>query len=147
MSVQGTGNGGVKGVLEVQSRLKRIQDQIAARVEVALVRGAARIVQDSDKEVPVDTGDLRRSRFVRKEGSGLSTKITIGYNTPYAIYVHEDLTKNHGEFFNAVYRKDIRAGRTHKRRKTEKAKFLEDPIRNNIDSIREDVAKAVRVSA
>ncbi len=128
---------------KVKSNLKAALRKIENNVEKALTRGAVVITQESAKEVPIDKGVLNQSRYVTKEGSGFNTTVKVGYSDPKAIYVHEDLTKAHGEFFNATHARDIAAGREHPRRPGEKAKFLEDPVKNNLDKIQDEVRRAM----
>lgn len=134
----------LKGKDAAIKALQEIPKLIGQKVETALTRGVAVIVRESDLQVPVDKGNLRASRYILKTGSGMETKIEVGYADPKAVYVHEDLSKAHGEVFNAHHAKDIAAGRTHPRRPTEKAKFLEDPLKDNIDEIRREVMSAFK---
>lgn len=135
---------GLKGKLEVTKKMRDILKVMGKRVETAVVRGGLIIDAESAKQVPIDTGALSQSRYFKKRGSGINTTVEVGYTDGKAIWVHEDLSKNHGEFFNAAYRKQISEGKTHARRPTEKAKFLEDPVRENLPRLRDEVAKALK---
>lgn len=55
-------------------------------------------------------------------GSKVLNSIDIGYTAPYAIYVHEDLQANHT---------------------VGQAKFLEQPLRQNIQKVVANVSRAV----
>lgn len=55
-------------------------------------------------------------------GSKVTDTLTIGYHARYAIYVHEDLTAHHT---------------------VGQAKFLEQPLRQNMQKIVDNVTKAV----
>lgn len=71
---------------------------------------------ESQDECPVETGALRRSWEVDDPVESTNgVFITFGYNTDYAIYVHENLEAHHAE--------------------GKKAKFLEDPLNRHIDDI------------
>ncbi len=65
-----------------------------------------RIMSDSKKQVPVDTGALRSTGHVQPpDFSGPSVSVTLGYGGPaagYAIVVHEDLQARH-TVGNALY--------------------------------------------
>jgi hypothetical protein len=52
--------------------------------------------------VPIDTGDLRGSGNVR-EASPAELEAQVGYSTPYAVAVHEDLAANHPNGGQAKY--------------------------------------------
>lgn len=45
--------------------------------------------RESQKIVPIDTGNLRSSAFTRREGRGFKTKVFVGYTAAYALFVHE----------------------------------------------------------
>lgn len=65
-------------------------------------------------ETPLDTGALRASERVVGDGTSVDMTIAIEATAPYAIYVHEDLTKYHP---------------------IGKAKFIEDPLYANLPLI------------
>lgn len=129
---------------EARKKIAEILPKIGLKVEKALTVGSVVIGRESLKEVPVDEGVLRSTFYTIKKGSGMATNIELGYSDPKAIYVHENLNAAHGETFNAFYKKQIAAGKTHRRKPGEKAKFLEDPIKQHIDQIQENVAKAFK---
>ena len=148
-------------VVNAREVVKQIK-QYGRRKSKALVRGtrlaAYELLSDSQYYVPIYTGALRASGRVRTTGRGIGTTHHVEYTASYALYVHEDLTKAHGEKFNKKYAvliatggdKSLRvnsAGRvinkrgrfakvkTHpyyfNRRPQERAKFLEIPFRQN----------------
>ena len=49
------------------------------------------VLEEAQKNCPVDTGKLRDSGKITDSG----TDYKIVFDTDYAIYVHEDLTKHH----------------------------------------------------
>lgn len=97
------------------------------------------ILAESQKIVPMDTGALAASGKVEVTfGTGLDTVATVSYgdaNAPYAVFVHEDLSKRHGSAFNVHYAQEIAAGYTHERRPEEQAKFLEDVMKTHYATI------------
>lgn len=94
------------------------------------------ILTEARKLVPFDTGALWESGQVRLISIASDLSVEVSFNTPYALYVHEDLTKRHGRAFNEYYAEDIAAGRTHARRPEEQAKFLEDVMKKHYYQIR-----------
>lgn len=84
---------------------------------VAATHEAEREMTISKRHVPVDTGDLRATGHVEPaQVQGNEVTASMGYGGPavdYAIYVHEDLEKQH---------------------KVGQAKFLEGPARDEISS-------------
>lgn len=61
--------------------------------ERALLAGGDAILDASDQDVPVDKGDLLRSRYARVSSEG---ELEIGYRDEVAAIVHEDLDASHG---------------------------------------------------
>ena len=94
----------------------------------ALYREGATIFEDSQDEVPLDTGNLRASGklgFPKVEGKDVVVEISYGgAAADYAAIVHEDLEMN------------FRNGR--------KAKYLEDPVRRRIKGMDGRLLGAVR---
>lgn len=100
--------GGVKRVISMFDRRSKALGR-------AFVRGAKKaglaLQRESQKVVPVDTGNLKNSATTRVDDSnkGFDAQVTVGYTANYAVYVHENLTARHAP------------GKT--------AKFLEGPAR------------------
>lgn len=67
----------------------------AQRFEATVREVTEEIFQESQRLVPVDTGALKRSGKYEVQGKGFSASGVISYDTHYAVYVHEDLTKHH----------------------------------------------------
>ncbi len=72
-----------------------------------LIRAGYYIQRESMKIVPILTGNLRGSAFTRFSGTGLQTRVQVGYTAAYAIFVHEILEYAHGSEFNAKHREKI----------------------------------------
>jgi len=76
---------------------------------------------------------MKASAFTRGEGTGFQTKVTVGYTVPYALFVHERVEmklKGQPRMPNPPHK-----GRYWDPIPRAKAKFLEDPIRNNKDKV------------
>lgn len=61
----------------------------------AVEKTADEILKTAKRYVPVDTGRLRDSGYKKVEKTTTAIKCRIGFNTAYAVYVHEDLSKQH----------------------------------------------------
>jgi len=97
---------------------------IMDEVKNIMYREAQKIMNESVKICPVDTGRLRASRRVAIiEGPG-EIKAELSYNTEYALRVHEDLEAYH--------------------RPPTQAKFLEMPVRRNIPTIRKNLERKIK---
>jgi len=80
----------------------------------ALHSGAEAVLSEAINETPILTGTLRRSgTVIDAPGEGA---VYVSFSTPYAVKQHEDLTLNHP-----------RGG---------KAKYLEDPLKRNINKVK-----------
>ena len=53
------------------------------------------VQRESQKIVPVDTANLKRTAFTRNVGTGHSPIVLVGYTANYAIYVHENTEAAH----------------------------------------------------
>jgi hypothetical protein len=126
--------------------LFKMRERNARGMELGLKRAGLYLLAAAQYYVPVDTGTLRASGRVRKAAGtgGLNTVVEVSYSTYYAVYVHEDLTKRHGQVFNKHYAADIAAGRTHPRRPQEQAKFLEQALRESTPEMIRLVRAAIK---
>lgn len=96
--------------------MAQVAARLAPRIEQGLLAVGEAILEDSLSMVPRETDALAESGRVRQEGSGLTTVVIVAYGHPdfvhsdysrytgrylvrrpytYAVYVHEDFTKNH----------------------------------------------------
>lgn len=93
----------IEGLSKILTNLKELplaQGAIGKGIERGLKKSGLLIFRDAQKEVPVDTGNLKGSGFTRKlEGAGSTTKVGVGYTASYAIKVHEDLSVAHGRAY------------------------------------------------
>lgn len=101
----------ITGVQAVIKALKKGGERVAKGTERGVKKAGLFLQRESQKVVPVDTGDLKRSADTRVSGKGFDTEALVTYTQEYAIYVHEDTDAEH------------RPGKI--------AKFLEKPARDN----------------
>lgn len=88
---------------------------------------AEELMRLGNQEVPFDKGTLMQSGDV--DDSGLlqeHPEIVVGYNTPYAARLHE-----HPEYH-------FKNGR--------KGKFLEDPLKRNLQTFRDFIAEKIKAA-
>jgi len=147
----------LKGVDHVIKNLRRSSnDAVAVRCSRGLKKAGLLLQRLSQNVVPVQTGNLKNSAFTRSVGAGFFTHVVVGYTANYAAYVHEDLSKAHGQEFNVKHRDEIAkagqwssnintkrttfklrgqagtaAGGMFPRGENQQAKFLESPAREN----------------
>ena len=103
------GKGTVQGVREIQRAFKARRRATAKGLRRGLLKAGLFLQRESQKIVPIDTGNLRRSAFTREQGAGFDIVVTVGYTASYAIYVHERVELRHAP--------------------GKQAKFLEHPLR------------------
>lgn len=143
----------VLGIKALAKALRDRQKRHAKGFQIGLKKAGLFLQAESQKVVPVDTGNLRNSAFTRHQGSGFHTVVYVGYTADYGIYVHEDLEAKHGAEYNAWYGEMIahansvkgKRGRKlkkrwHTRGENQQAKFLERPARTK----RKEMIKIIR---
>ena len=147
--------GRITGVNQMLKNLATAKMKFGFNLERGLVNAGKFLQRESQKIVPVQTGNLKNSAFTRKIGSGVYVDVIVGYTASYAAYVHEDLTKAHGKDFNIKHADEIAragemkttksgrqvfkpklkmgtaAGGMFPRGENQQAKFLEKPARDN----------------
>jgi len=116
----------------------------ASMAKLARVKGekaedqiADTLLMLSRREVPFDTSNLQKSGFTDRDKDGIDGAF-VCYNEEYAAYQHEGMRKD-GSF------------RVRNRKNGRKAKYLEDPMKQNISTwgkialkfIKEEVKKNV----
>lgn len=126
--------------LEGQEALRTILDNIEdpnvrRGLGQAMFGFATKILNESKKLVPVDTGALRNSGMVEGpdvDSDGVEVSITYGGEAKqYAGVVHEDMTMSHSPTLMTKITKKPRRGQ---------AKYLEIPVKAHEDSFARDVA-------
>ena len=68
-----------------------------------LIKAGYYIQRESMKVVPILTGNLRGSAFTRFTGTGLQTRVQVGYTAAYALFVHEIIENAHGSEFKTKH--------------------------------------------
>jgi len=102
--------------------IEELKRKVPITIEKILWEEGQRIMNESVQICPVDTGRLRSSRYVRAPKThGNETTVEMGYDTDYAIFVHENLEAFH--------------------KAPTQAKFLETPIRQNLPEIKRRIAE------
>ncbi len=128
------------GLKSVLGKLKSVKTvRLGPGFEVGLKQAGLFLLGASQRIVPVWRGPLKASgRTLNIGGKGYLADVVVAYGSgaPYAITVHEDLTKVHGAVFNRRYAGEISAAQTpeqkayyFKRGENQQAKFLEAPAR------------------
>ena len=109
-------------VMKIAGRLQQINEQRKDAQLRALWIAGEHILGVSNEQVPFEEGDLAASGGVSQdEKTGVTA---ISYNTDYAVKQHEDMTMKHD------------AGRN--------AKFLENAINSEINTVRQIVANGIK---
>lgn len=90
----------------------------------ATVYEAEKIMTESQRQVPVDTGRLKNSKFMVHTITKDGVVSTFGYRADYAVYVHE-MPPDRMTHINGKW------------------KFLEDPLKAAVDGFQSRVADYV----
>lgn len=70
---------------------RRYLDLKARALHRGLVKGAAALEREAQSRVPVDEGNLRRSRFTDETFAADLPSVVFGYAARYARWVHENI--------------------------------------------------------
>ena len=99
---------GLNETLKAFKKMRSTSGEPRRALKAALYEMGLRVMAQSKKETPVDTGRLRGSGYVQPPiDSRNGPTMELGFGTDYALFVHEDLEAHHS---------------------VGKAKFLIDPI-------------------
>lgn len=71
--------------------VKEHRSDVMAEIDLVINKMAVDILAKALRYVPVDTGRLRDSAYIKKQGD----VVAVGFNCPYAIYVHEVAYNRH----------------------------------------------------
>jgi hypothetical protein len=116
----------INGVQAVLKALDKSDNRIAVATARGLKKAGLFLQRESQKLVPVDTGNLKNSAFTRATGKGFDTEVIVGFTAEYAIYVHEAVgMKLKGQ----PRRKKGSRGSFWDPQGRAQAKFLEEPAR------------------
>jgi hypothetical protein len=128
----------VEGTERLQKIFARAAVDAGARkaLEQSMFGFATKILNESKKMVPLDTGNLRNSGKVMdpKTSAGvIEVEVTYGGSAaPYAQIVHEDMTMDHSPANLTAVTKRPRRGQ---------AKYLEIPVRANAPEFARSIAE------
>ena len=114
----------VQGVKAIQAALLKNGRAKTKGLRVGLKKAGFFLQRESQKIVPIDTTDLRESASTIAEGTDEHCEVTVGYATNYALFVHEDLEARH--------------------KPGKQAKYLERPLREKRDRLRQIVLETVQ---
>lgn len=117
----------VNRLREEQRKLRNLTEGFPSEVEKVLYQEAWRIMGESIKIAPIDTGRLRASARVdlpRRDGDRIS--IRLSYNTDYARWVHE---------------KNVNGMPVNYRAPGTQSLFLINPLLDGIEEMEQRIAK------
>lgn len=110
----------VIGVNEIKNKLRESSMRLAGSVRRGLMKGGLYLQRESQKIVPVETGNLKGSAGTKPIGRGWHTDVVVYYTATYAVYVHERTELSH--------------------KPGKEAKFLEKPAREQRKKILDIIA-------
>ncbi len=132
--------GVLSGLAEVLKNLKEKQKQLGEGCERGLKKAGLMLQRESQKVVPVDTGNLKASAFTRHEGEGFGTVVEVGYAAGYGLYVHEAV----GMVLKGQARPGGRGSYWDPQGRGQ-AKFLEEPARRLEPDMRKIIADEMKI--
>lgn len=85
----------IKGKTEVANNIDRFIGSFKKTLEIAIQNELQKVMDISQENVPVDTGDLFNSSYTSTKIRGDRVIGESGYDKEYGVYVHEDLDISH----------------------------------------------------
>jgi hypothetical protein len=132
----------LKGLEEVLKNINQAITELNGASVKGLIRAGALIRREGQKQTPVDTSNLVNSWYGPEVGeSAKGPLITIGLTALYAPYVHEMVGAN----FKGPRPGAVSPARQAGGKPTAKAKFLEDPLKENEARIIEIISEDVKI--
>lgn len=127
-----------KGDIEFRKKLDKAAKGIEKNVHRGMIAGGDMLKRKSVQEAPVEFGTLRQSAYKQVFKRLSEIELYIGYYAKYAPWVHEAPMKLKGQ---------ERKGSQHKGRYWDggRNKFLERPVRKNIDKFLKTVQAMARI--
>lgn len=114
---------------DLEAKATKLIEVMTQRRNVGVHAIATEIMRLSQREVPLDKGELAKSGHLQPDAP--AEEIIVGYNKPYAAFQHEGV------------RADGSHTVTHWQNGRKK-KYLEDPIKNNLETLKGYFAAAIK---
>lgn len=133
----------LEGMPELRREIRRLERSYPEALVASLYEEALEIFADSQEEVPVDTGALRRSGIVFVRRLGVTYAVVIGYGTAYALRIHEDTSLD----ANRQHRAELalsNPGYKPRGSTVGKSKYLSDPYERALPGMEGRLAGRVR---
>jgi len=116
MGTRGIWSGNIKlgGLAEHVRKLNEDIKKTGAVTKGGLIKAGLLIQRESQKQVPVDKGNLKAGAYTQYEDTPQGPRVAIGYIAVYSVVQHEEMGFEH---------------------KVGKAKYLEDPLHENSEKV------------
>jgi len=133
---------GLKGLDEVLANLNKAINGISINGQAGLIEAGALVRREGQKQTPVDTANLVNSWYgptIFSHPEGVVAE--IGLTAAYAPFVHEMTGAN----FTAPRPSAVSKARKKGGKSKAKAKFLEDPLKENEKRILSIIARKTKL--
>lgn len=131
----------VTGAEVIFRNIKLRKKEIASGMSRGLLKAGLVLQRESQRVVPVDTGNLKASAFTNLKGKDFGTSVTVGYTANYALYVHEAVEMR----LKGQQRRPPAKGRYWDPQGRAQAKFLEEPARRMVPELRRIIREEARI--
>lgn|SRR3990167_1107320 len=136
----------IVGLKQIIANLVRATRSIEMGTEQGLKLAGLRLQKESQGLVPVDLGPLKASAYTRATGTGLRTVVYVGYTALYALHVHELIGMTlKGQLRTVPPGQPGYRGRFWDPQGKAQAKFLEEPARRLIPTLRTIIKNKARI--
>lgn len=85
----------IRGSKTISKNLDKFLVDLKNNLNTAIAAQLSNVMDISQANVPVDTGELFNTSYTRVENKGDSVIGETGYDKEYGVYVHEDLEISH----------------------------------------------------
>lgn len=131
---------------KTRRELRRLERKYPEALAAAMFEEAVEIFGESQEEVPVDTGALRRSGLVFSRRMGDSIIVVISYGTAYAVRIHENTSLDEKRRHRAEMALS-NPGYVPRGATTGKSKYLQDPFERAVPGMTSRLAARTRARA
>ena len=114
----------IRGMNKIEANFKKYKVEAFKQIKDAVEDASFDLQGKSQRQAPIDTGDLRGSASTTVDVKTGNVKGEVGFNEEYALDQHESLEYNHPKGGNA--------------------KYLEGPLKENQSRYIKQISEALR---
>ena len=130
---------------KLQQQMKKAMAKAPVETKKAMNDVTLHLKGEVQRRAPIESGDLRGSAYVTVTGTS-NIVGEVGVTGVYALRQHEDLTLHHDRTDGYVIRSGPNAGRTVNMVAGGESKYIENPLKENLERYTDRFKKVVKDS-